>query len=510
MLVLWLLCFLFCSGSAEARPADQARAADQEGGQAKVVFANGGRILSMSADGTGREVLFGKERSPRNDGLGAIEPDVSPDGETVVFGLRREVRGNGLIDIWRVGTDGRNARRILASTVAHRYGDPAFTGEGKIIYAWFRRAKRATSAGLSTVSPNGGKHRSLLRKRQRRRAYTATISYMEPAVSPDGRRILYLENPGYSNSIFSEGFENRLMVLDADSGRSRELTESAYSAAWSPDGKKVVFGAQAADNDLEICWWQTGCDFESTLTVINADGSGRRALTGARLDERSPDWSEDGRIIFQSARNLPETGEATEIYSIRPDGRCLTMLTNGSPASLTPAWSGGSRGDSHPRSCGANPSGSGVELRLPPAGRVGADSLWLGESFGTRLLSSVSADRRSSMFLYLDCDRQRAARCDRPVMIWNLDVCVYGDELKGAFRDGPPIRRQRGLPVYRSTGTEMGTFIYAFPGRSVLFMFGGEGRGRNLGKDEFDQLRGYGEEEPTGKLPARMRQNCLN
>ena len=486
----------------------EARAADQEEGPAKVVFANGGRILSMNADGTGREVLFGKDRSPQNDGLGAIEPDVSPDGETVVFGLRREVRGTGLVDIWRVGADGSNARRILASTVSHQYGDPAFTEKGLVIYAWFRRAKRVTSAGLSAVDPTGGKTRSLLRKSKRHRPYTAPVSYMEPAVSPDGRRILYLENPGYSNMVFGEGFENRLMVLDTGTGQSRELAESAYSAAWSPDGKKVVFGAQAADDDLEICWWMAGCDFESSLSVVNADGSGRRAVTRSNLDERNPDWSEDGRIIFQSARNLPETGEATEIYSVRPDGRCLTMLTNGSPASLTPVWA--DEGDSRPRSCGVNPPESGVELRLPPVGRVGAATPWLGDSPGTRLLSNVSVNRRSSMFLYLDCERQRAARCERPVMIWNLDACVYRNQLAGAFRDGSPIRRQRGLPVYRSTRTDMGTFIFAFSGRSVLFKFGGEGRGRNLGKKEFDQLRGFGEEEPTGDLPARVRQNCLS
>ena len=67
----------------------------------------------MDADGSDREVLFGKDRLPDNRGFGAIEPAVSPDGQKIVFGFRREAGYEALIDIWIMNSDGSGARKLL-------------------------------------------------------------------------------------------------------------------------------------------------------------------------------------------------------------------------------------------------------------------------------------------------------------------------------------------------------------------------------------------------------------
>lgn len=466
---------------------------------ADVVFSNGGRILKMNADGTDRKVLFGKDRSPKNDELGAMEPDVSPDGESVVFGFKRSGRFEDFIDVWKVGSDGEGARRLLVSKPGNLYGDPAFAPDGRIVVAYVRTGRKFLRSGLISISRDGGSKRKIFEVRSRRRAYRPTVSVMEPAVSPDGKKVLYLLNEGATGVYFDEGFENTLVVRDLASGRSHRIAGDAYDASWSPDGKKIAYSVQA-QSDPEICWWETGCSFLSSVAVIRADGSGRRFLTGRDLDERSPDWSEDGRIVFQSARNLPGVGEAYEIYSIRPDGRCLTMLTNGSPASVNPVWSE-TPGESStaPASCGASPPESGSELKLPPR-LEGFGGLWLGREGAGRLLTGLLGGGDESVPLYHDCSRESSSRCGPPLGLVNFDICMYRGAIAGALSEGRIVRRQRGIPIFRSDGSELGPFVLLFSGRSGSYFFGGSGKGARLGEDEVDQLRRFDQDAPDGDL----------
>lgn len=469
--------------------------------QAEVVFANGGRVLAMKADGSDRRVLFGKQRRPTNGEAGAIDPVVSPDGSAIAFGFRRHTIGRHLTDIWLMNGDGTNPRRIRVSRPNHAFGDPAFMPNGRLAVAYFRQAGRVARTGLISFDSDGTGPKTMFELRRKRRPYTLPLTVAKPDFSADGSKLLYVLKE--TESDFTDpGFENPLMVRDRATGRTVKLVGDAYDGAFSPDGKRIVYSAQTRDDDLELCWWEAGCRFQSALAVINSDGSGRRMLTGRQLDERSPDWSERNRIVFQSARNMPGVGEASEVFSIQPDGKCLTLLTNGSPASLTPSWSGRVHGNDRPVACGAMPPYTGVEVGVPPRVRSNDGIFWLGPAHGTRLLSDVYTDEGGAFFLYLDCVRQQRSQCNPPAGFWSLDMCFYRGQIAGAFSDGPPIRRQRGVPVFRSTGSEMGPFGYVAAGRSLSFFFGGSGRGANLGRLEIEAMRGVNAPVPEGNLPA--------
>jgi dipeptidyl aminopeptidase/acylaminoacyl peptidase len=73
--------------------------------------------------------------------------------------------------------------------------------------------------------------------------------------------------------------------INPDGGGKRQLSDDGGGGpAVSPDGKRIVYWSQA-DGDFEIY-------------VINADGSGRRQLTKNRGNDALPAWSPDGRYIY--------------------------------------------------------------------------------------------------------------------------------------------------------------------------------------------------------------------
>lgn len=468
---------------------------------ADVVFSNGGRILSMKADGSERQVLFGKGREPKNDEMGAVDPVASPDRETVAFGFRREVRGRTMTDIWRVGTDGLGAKRLLVSKPRRSYGDPTFTWDGDLVVAYFEQRAGHTRTGLVRVGLDGRILLKLFELKEKLRPYRQSTTITGPDLADQGRKVLYVSVKGSDGDFSDEGFENDLWVRNLVTDRTRKIAGSVYEASWSGRGDKVVYSRQNPDDDLNICWWNSGCDFQSSLETANADGSGRQVLTDPKLDARAPDWSKDNRIVFQSARNLPSVGEANEIYSIKPDGGCLTMLTNGSPASLMPSWADGSDSSTSAGACGVEPSAPTVEVI--PVARSFPGSYWLGQRFTSRLLTDSVTERSGSVYFYLDCDREQRGDCRPPVLLVTGGVC----QMRGQFAElgSGFLRNQRGVPVFIDRGSEMGPSVSVIAGRSVVYFYGGTGKGKNRGRLEVDGLRPVGEElEPGGLAPVKI------
>jgi TolB protein len=115
---------------------------------------------------------------------------------------------------------------------------------------------------------------------------------------------------------------------DDGTGQTR-LTDGlgAYSPAWSPDGRRIVF---TSNEDRQVY-------------VMNADGSDHVRLTnntGVCLSPRGYEWSPDGqRIAFTSTRFSGKQGGQTEICEVNADGSGLTRLTNAVGDDQNPTWS---------------------------------------------------------------------------------------------------------------------------------------------------------------------------
>src|SRR5690606_28484609 len=108
----------------------------------------------------------------------------------------------------------------------------------------------------------------------------------------------------------------------------------------SPDGKRILFESQ--HQMINKRCRQGECWADSKIYVMPVTGGPVRRVTGKHVpgNEYDASWSPDGqRIAFVSDRNGSGfTDQASELFSVKSDGSCLTWLTNGSPASTAPAW----------------------------------------------------------------------------------------------------------------------------------------------------------------------------
>ena len=197
--------------------------------------------------------------------------------------------------------------------------------------------------------------------------HPATDEY--PACSPNGRKIAFASERGVTRDLY---------VMDSDGDNVIRLTQDNFVAArvsWSPDSTKIVFSSFCKFNcdiftmdadgnnrtrlaehkwhDVRPSWSPDGSKIAFVsfrdgglndplhIFVMNADGTGRRNLTGDTVlrDSWDPTWSPDGhKIAFHSQRFFAD-GTRTHIYVISADGEELEQLTDGAGSNWSPVYS---------------------------------------------------------------------------------------------------------------------------------------------------------------------------
>jgi Tol biopolymer transport system component len=156
-----------------------------------------------------------------------------------------------------------------------------------------------------------------------------------PAWSPDGARVAFSRGSTEIVTVNADGSGAAVLVSHAlVSQGSTDILYGAHSPAWSPDGRTVAC-IRASWDDV----WQ--------VYLINADGSGFRSLTNGnegRWTQAEPAWSPDGTAIAFSGvngigvayadgsgwilgqpRGLPSFNAALQVFNPdwTPDGRLI-------------------------------------------------------------------------------------------------------------------------------------------------------------------------------------------
>ncbi len=266
-------------------------------------------IHVMDADGNNQIRLT---NHPEED----IQPSWSPDGSRIAYTSNRN---GGNYQIYVMDSNGKNVRR-LTNGVNDR--SPAWSPDGlKIAFQGIGNeeiGRENRKAKIHIVAPDGTDLQKL--------AEDILSNDIEPAWSPDSQRIAFVS--------WREGRTAEIYVMDANGENQRRLTHDAQTnraPAWSPDGGKVVF--------------ELSLDEDTTIAMINADGTNQRNLTEEVLNgiwesNSSPAWSPDGHTIAYVSGIQGRNDTAINLMTV--DGvhlKRLGKLHNG--VDYSPDWLAG-------------------------------------------------------------------------------------------------------------------------------------------------------------------------
>lgn len=216
-----------------------------------------------------------------------------------------DVAGKG---VFATGPTGKGRRRLARRS----HEEPAWSRRGRLA------VQRDSSGAASAI---------FLRRGSRLRALTGPLSGsgpadMQPAWSPDGRRVAFARALPAAQGRSLAGFD--IYVARVRGGRVRRLTSDVGNdtqPAWSPNGRLITFTSDRAGNQ--------------DIYTVRPNGRRLRRLTGTAAEDGAPSWAPNGkRIAFASDREGSE-----DVFSMTARGKALRRLTKGAADEGDPAWS---------------------------------------------------------------------------------------------------------------------------------------------------------------------------
>lgn len=263
-------------------------------------------------------------KNPRrltNNRFSDLYPNISPDGRRIVFEsgrLRSPGDPDNLTDLFIMNSDGSSQRHLIRGSSA------TWSPDGKHI------AYHASASGRGTINrTNPGAATSdsdifilnvddFLSGKGKLRNLTNDPAMIDedPDWSPDGKTIAFTRygiNVPHDKATSAEIF-----LINANGiEKSVRLTQNNFEErgpAWSPDRKQLASTCRINGSELQAC-------------VMNADGTAMRALT--TISSRSAAWSPDGkRIIFHRTVKFGDT-EDEQLFSIDLSAANEIQLTSG-------------------------------------------------------------------------------------------------------------------------------------------------------------------------------------
>ena len=252
----------------------------------------GTQLFTMTP--SGEDVRQITELPPGPEGVGAAEPDWSPDGSRIVVGKACEI---GVID-----PDGSNLAVLSDEGDSGRHGidlcegDPSFTPDGRSI-VFNRFDGRTETEEVWRVSIDGT---------DRNRVTDACGT--DPNVSPDG------------TLLSCRGPNGALWVVNMDGTDAKQVSPTAvgdvsYKHDWAPDGSAILFTDGSDDASPDAINFATVAPDGTRMRYLSEVEHGAHAYAAG--------YSPDGTSIIYRV----DRGDAYAVFIMAADGSAIRQVT---------------------------------------------------------------------------------------------------------------------------------------------------------------------------------------
>lgn len=253
-------------------------------------------------------------RQVTSDPAAESDPSWSPDGGRIAY--RHQTSDDRSTDIYVIGAEGNEPRNVSGDDGTPDWG-PAWSPDGAWV-AWNTASDAQVGFDLGIVHPDG----------TGRKVVKPGVFVEYPAWSPDGSRIVFM------SQVAEEGSQYDIFVMDADGANVNRLTTAPSDdgwPTWSPDGTSIAFSSTRDDcsrSSLPDCLSTGDLGPFHTPYVMAPDGSGQRRLS--TVFAQIADWSPDGHsIVFEGRARLTV---------LRVDGAAVGTIPVGVGAAGFPDW----------------------------------------------------------------------------------------------------------------------------------------------------------------------------
>jgi dipeptidyl aminopeptidase/acylaminoacyl peptidase len=260
------------------------------------------------------------------DTVSVAEPQLSPDGSKVVYGLGRADReqDHGTSQIWLCDLDGSNARQLTRSGDRNR--EARWSPDGQSIAFVSDRVQGQSTLCVLPILTAG--------EAQELTTHRPTVGQI--AWSPDGTRIAYVvafdpENPDeeppkanrapkvhvtrrldykQDNRGWLNDVRTQVFVVDVQTGERRRLTSEPidfWYPQWSPDGRTIA-ARTTLDNGIY-----------SQLALIDVASGNVKYVGPERGTVGVWSWSPDGGRLLFDGDTEPSAAVDFFLYDVKSD-----------------------------------------------------------------------------------------------------------------------------------------------------------------------------------------------